>query len=1362
MLNKLCAILIVLFAASPLFAAFEGEMRLLNQQLNNDVLTVDVYLKSTGDDPLYLSDCNYTFEINHKKFSNMKVSFTPGAGLLTDRYSYTTTVLADNTIAVDVFASEPRSSWSLSRFQSRIALISDQGNGTLLGSLKIETLTNFSGYSGLDLRTTFPFFTNINSYDDESPYQSGEVDVTFIETPAFPLAPIFNVNIVNPRLQGNDVLVDVELSQTDGPDFYLSDSDVNIQLNAAQFDSPTAEVVEVGGSKLSGYTVTPSFVNGLLKLKLDAPATAGQAELDSKLEKVTRAPGTTKIATVRVRDLKTTVGFRKLALAWANGVNASVWKRRRPVDPWSIEDDISANATTNAAAPVSTLSLSAPAEAGQYCFGDQIAISWQFLHVRAVNIELRPAAGGAATSIVNNRPAAQTPYNWSLPDLAGGNYRIAVIDAADGTLASLSPVLTLGKAADILSSSGEQALCIPENAEAVFSVEIDGQPLPQITWQKQATGQDWTNLEETSTELRLPNRKLDEDGTRYRAIVQNFCGRDTSAAMLMTVKQTPRVLAPPVDLDRCTGDNAIFNVQVNGVPQPALQWQEYVNDAWVDIAGQTEASYRFGDVRFADSGRRFRVMAVNECGTIFSPEARLHVDDPARVTLQPEEVVVLCEGGDFSFSAEVTGSPAPELQWERSTDGGLSWENIAGATGLSISGSDVDRTMSQYRYRLILRQEACVGEVRSRDARIVVNHVPDILLQPKDVTVCENQPTAFTAEAKTRPAVMARWQRRKAGEDNWEELAYRGPTLKIDQAGLDLHGARYRAVYDNSCGEAVATQAATLNVNFAPRITTEPEDVTVCQGGSTLFSAGADARPAATLQWELSADDGETWLKLPAADGNIYELANVRLNQHGQLYRASFVNSCSAERVYTRAARMNVVAIPRVTRQPFSVRALVGETVQLSVEVVPPDVNYSWHRNGVPMITTERISGVKSHTLIIDNVQPEDVGARYQLVIDGQCGRDSSQFAAVNVDVPGIEILGQPAQTESCAGESVSFRVQAISTITGTTLEYQWRRGEDELSNGGAYSGVNSSELIINPTGENTAASDYNVQITVQPGGATTFSDNAALVIVAAPEVLNTSPDVEVCAGESRVLEVGAEGEELRYQWMFNEEPIAGATDSQLQLNNLDEAAAGVYRCIVRNRCGATESDEITVSLKTATRILVGPADVQTNNESEFTLSVEAEGSGELTYQWFKDGEEIPGAVQSTYTKVFPDEEDEGEYSVRVTGECDAATSDPAVVSVTIVGIDEVVNIEGVTIGLPRPNPVTDMAGLPLELDRPMTVEVRILDALGRRNGETMILHLPAGPQSLQLDCSGLVPGVYYVQLRSGDWSVVRSIVRGQ
>ena len=1362
MLNKLCAILIVLFAASPVFAAFKGEMRLLNQQLNNDVLTVDVYLKSTGDDPLYLSDCNYTFEINHKKFDPMTVSFTPGTGLLTERYSYTTTVLADNTIAVDVFASEPRANWTLDRFQSRIALISDQGNGTLLGSLKIQTLTNFSGYSGLELRTTFPFFTNINSYDDETPYQSGVVDVTFIETPDFPLAPIYTVNIANPRLEGNGVLFDVELSQTAGPDFYLSDSDVNIQLNAAQFDSPTAEVVEVGSGKFSGYSVAPSLVNGLLTLKLDAPATASQADLDANLVKVTRAPGKTKIATLRVRDLKTSVGFRKLALGWAGGGNASVWKRRRPVAPWSIEDDISANATTSAAAPVSTLSLTSPSAAGQYCFGDQISIAWQSLHVRAVNIELRPAAGGAGTTIVNNRPATQTPYNWSLPDLAGGVYRIAVIDAADGTLVALSPQLTLGKAADILSASGDQALCIPENAEAVFSVQIDGQPLPQITWQSQAAGQAWTNLAETSTELRLPGRTLTEDGTRFRAIVQNFCGRDTSAAMLMTVKQTPRVLAPPVDLDRCAGQNAIFNVQVNGVPQPTLQWQEYVNDAWVDIAGQNEASYRFGDVRFGDSGRRFRVVAVNECGTIISPEARLHVDDPARVTVQPEEVVVLCEGDEFSFSAEVAGSPAPALQWERSTDGGLSWEDIPGATGLSISGSDVDRTMSQYRYRLILRQEACVGELRSRDARIVVNHTPDILLQPKDVTVCENQPTAFTAEARTRPAVTARWQRHMAGADNWEELAYRGPTLKIEQAALDLHGAHYRAVYDNSCGEAVATQAATLNVNFAPRITAEPEDVTVCQGGSTVFSAGADARPAAALQWELSSDNGETWLQLPAADGNIYQIGNVRLNQHGQLYRASFVNACSAERVYTRAARMTVVAIPRVTRQPFSVRAFVGETVQLSAEVVPPDVNYSWHRNGVPMITTERISGVKSHTLIIDNVQPEDVGARYQLVIDGQCGRDSSQFAAVNVDVPGIEILGQPAQAESCEGESVSFRVQAISTITGTTLEYQWRRGDTELQNGGEFSGVNSSELIINPTSEAAAASDYNVQITVQPGGATTFSDNAALVIIAAPTVLSTSPDVEVCAGESRVLEVGAEGEEMRYQWMLNEEPITGETESQLQLNNLDDAVAGVYRCIVVNRCGATESDEITVSIKAATSILVGPVDMQTTNESEFTLSVEAEGSGELSYQWFKDGVEIPGAVQSTYTKVFPDEEDQGEYTVRVTGECGAVDSDPAVVGVTIVGVDEIVNIDGAVIGLPHPNPATNMAGLPLELDRPTTVEVRILDALGRRSGNAMLLHLPAGPQSLQLDCSGLVPGVYYVQLQSEDWSVVRSIIRGR
>lgn len=63
---------------------------------------------------------------------------------------------------------------------------------------------------------------------------------------------------------------------------------------------------------------------------------------------------------------------------------------------------------------------------------------------------------------------------------------------------------------------------------------------------------------------------------------------------------------------------------------------------------------------------------------------------------------------------------------------------------------------------------------------------------------------------------------------------------------------------------------------------------------------------------------------------------------------------------------------------------------------------------------------------------------------------------------------------------------------------------------------------------------------------------------------------------------------------------------------------------------------------------------------SPFTLSVEAsaEEIGELSYQWYKDGNEISGAIQKDYKKDFAQKADSGTYYVTVTNKKDEKTLD--------------------------------------------------------------------------------------------------------
>ena len=52
---------------------------------------------------------------------------------------------------------------------------------------------------------------------------------------------------------------------------------------------------------------------------------------------------------------------------------------------------------------------------------------------------------------------------------------------------------------------------------------------------------------------------------------------------------------------------------------------------------------------------------------------------PAAVTGNPVDQTVTA-GQTYSFTASGSGSPAPTVQWQVSTDGGSSFSNIPGAT----------------------------------------------------------------------------------------------------------------------------------------------------------------------------------------------------------------------------------------------------------------------------------------------------------------------------------------------------------------------------------------------------------------------------------------------------------------------------------------------------------------------------------------------------------------------------------------------------------------------------------------------------------------------------------------------------------
>ncbi|MBL9135381.1 MAG: immunoglobulin domain-containing protein [Verrucomicrobiales bacterium] len=140
----------------------------------------------------------------------------------------------------------------------------------------------------------------------------------------------------------------------------------------------------------------------------------------------------------------------------------------------------------------------------------------------------------------------------------------------------------------------------------------------------------------------------------------------------------------------------------------------------------------------------------------------------------------------------------------------------------------------------------------------------------------------------------------------------------------------------------------------------------------------------------------------------------------------------------------------------------------------------------------------------------------------------------------------------------------------------------------------------------------------------------------------------------------------LTYQWRFNGAPIPGATADVWNVAPITPASLGVYDVVVTGGGQSTVSDPATLGNDFPPSILTQPL-FRTNVlvGTTVTLSVEATGTAPLSYQWRRNGIDLPGANAATLVLTDLQLTQEGGYSVRITNTAGSVISTVADVKVT-------------------------------------------------------------------------------------------------
>lgn len=144
----------------------------------------------------------------------------------------------------------------------------------------------------------------------------------------------------------------------------------------------------------------------------------------------------------------------------------------------------------------------------------------------------------------------------------------------------------------------------------------------------------------------------------------------------------------------------------------------------------------------------------------------------------------------------------------------------------------------------------------------------------------------------------------------------------------------------------------------------------------------------------------------------------------------------------------------------------------------------------------------------------------------------------------------------------------------------------------------------------------------------------------------------------------------LRYQWFFNNAPIAGATNSSFTANQLRLSHTGNYRAVVSNSWHSitTEVAQLQVIVPpTSPEIVVQPNGDLCPAGYGLNLQVAAVGQAPLSYQWFRDGSPVPDATNATLAFGAVDSSNAGSYTVTVSNSLGSVLSLPAILEVTNV-----------------------------------------------------------------------------------------------
>ncbi|MFO1477719.1 MAG: immunoglobulin domain-containing protein [Verrucomicrobiota bacterium] len=701
-------------------------------------------------------------------------------------------------------------------------------------------------------------------------------------------------------------------------------------------------------------------------------------------------------------------------------------------------------------------------------------------------------------------------------------------------------------------------------------------------------------------------------GGTYQLLATNPRAQTWSVPATITVQGLAEILTLSSNQFLLAGDTLNLGATYVANPSASLQWK--FNN--FSILGATNATLTLTGMTEAMSGN-FTLCLSNSFGIVTSPIIQVTVSPSGpRIVTQPSPPPPLPDGSSLQLQVQAVGSQPLAYQWY--------WNNtlIPGQTQAVLQIPSVSAA-SDGTYKVQVSNSVAAAVFSDPVLVTTLRTGPSPVIATGNLLARLGRPLRLEAKVGGTAGSVIQWRFKGAdvpGETN--------PVLSIAAAGFTNAGVyTVHAVNGYGSADSDAVQVRVLP-NPGPGLVKSWGSVTgtptnlladmVVNG----YSHGLALLPEGTVQaWGNNTYRQAT---VPAGLSNVVAIAagdyfSLALKSDGTV---TGWGQNSSGQATPPPGLSNVVAISGGTYHALALKA-DGSVVawgnsgytQVPAGLPPASAIQAGISYSLALMTNGQIAawGISGSQTNVPASATNIVAIA--VAYGGGCGLNSS----------GLTVPWASFPTPSASATNLTSIAAGYSHALGLTADRHivaW--GSDTYAQTRGANGA-SNILAI-------SAWEY-----------TTVALSGQPVILASPTNQSVGQDWPL------TLQVAGRGTPpLFYQWYFNSQPLAGATNATFTLPAFQSANAGAYTVEVSNPYASARTN-FTLTLGSAPAITTQPADQVVTLTSNASFSVTASGTAPMTYQWLLNGNRLLGATASSLTLPYVLFEDNGHVSVLVS-----------------------------------------------------------------------------------------------------------------